>query len=224
MADCFVSLGRWKYDDQGAGMMKAGCRQLADGFALGVLDPNEAEAFIRHLSHCDACRREHLRAQEVLVRLVERSEPRPQLWSRINDFLQAPKASFETSSFRWEEVASGVELADFREEQARGVRARLMRAKPGSQKPPHRHLADEEILIIAGGLRVSGREYSTGEICHVRAGAEHIEEAVTGDVCLCYVLHRSSESPLTPCGALDPACSSCSLREIHQGVFLQDGI
>jgi putative transcriptional regulator len=76
-----------------------------------------------------------------------------------------------------------------KEDPARGMRACLVWAMPGALHPRHRHVGDENILVLRGAIRDDRGDYGPGEVCRSRAGSTHSEEALPGDDCVCYVVY-----------------------------------
>jgi putative transcriptional regulator len=129
---------------------------------------------------------------------VEPVPPRPELRGRVLDLLDAPTLPLDLDAYSWEEPVPGVRLCTLSEDAARGVRKVLVWAKPGARYPRHRHLGDEDILVLAGRLRDERASYGPGDICRSETGTDHSEEVEGDEDCLCFVVYRGSHEMLDP--------------------------
>ena len=105
---------------------------------------------------------------------------------------EVPRQPVDVTAYAWDEVIPGLFLHTLRDDPERGIRIVLVWAKPGVRVPPHRHLGDEDILVLQGGVRDHRATYGPGEICRSRTGSEHTEEALPGEQgedCICYVVY-----------------------------------
>lgn len=72
----------------------------------------------------------------------------------------------------WQAFLPGVQIKVLREHE--GVLSYLLQLQPGATLPPHRHLLDEECLVMAGWLRVGTQaEVGPGGYHLAHAGALH---------------------------------------------------
>jgi anti-sigma factor ChrR (cupin superfamily) len=167
------------------------CPAVAEAYALGVLDPGEADAFEAHLMSCPACRAVLDAHRAVLGRLGAAApvEPPPVLRAQLLDLAQAPALPIDLPAYTWEEIAPGVRLHVMREDPVRGVRACLVWADGGARHPTHRHHGAENILVLKGAIRDERGVYGPGEVCRSGPGSVHAEEAVPGEDCICYVVY-----------------------------------
>ncbi len=70
-----------------------------------------------------------------------------------------------------------------------GAYAGLVRMTPGLQFPAHRHVGDERMLVLAGGLRQhDGRECHAGDILDSRAGSRHDFVVIGDEPCIAAVI------------------------------------
>ena len=112
------------------------------------------------------------------------------------DLLGAPALPIDLESYAWDEPLPGVRFCTLEEDPALGVRKVLVWAKPGARYPRHRHLGDEDILVLAGHLRDERGSYGPGDICRSETGTDHSEEVVGQDDCVCYVVYRGTHEML----------------------------
>jgi putative transcriptional regulator len=171
------------------------CR-LISAHALGALEGEDRERLEAHVGRCDACARTLARVSEALTDLAGAVAPAPSLRQRVLDLAAAPAAPVDLGAYTWDEVAPGVRMHAVREDAARGFRAALVWASPGARYPRHRHLGDEEILVLSGRLRDDRGSYGPGEICRSVAGSQHSEQAEGAEDCICYVVSHGGHEVL----------------------------
>lgn len=121
--------------------------------------------------------------------------PRPGLRQELLDLAGAPALPIDTSAYVWEEPFPGIRITQVRSDPARHMRGCVVWAKPGSRTAAHRHLGDEVILVLSGGLRDDRGAYHAGQICRSAVGSVHVEEVLPGDDCFCYVVYYGGHEP-----------------------------
>lgn len=168
------------------------CCHLVTAYALGALGEDEGEAFRTHLSDCPACRTELGSQAKVLNRIAarERVATDPGLRGHVLELTEAPSLPLDLEAYTWDEVIPGVKMHTVKEDAERGIRTVLVWAQPGARYPTHRHLGDEEILVLKGRLRDHRGVYGPGDICRSRTGFVHSEEVLSGEDCICYVVYH----------------------------------
>lgn len=168
-------------------------RTWAGAYAVGALEEPERAEFDRHLAAgCADCESEltaHRTAAANLARALPGPKPSRRVREQILDLSWAPALPLDLGAHEWQEVVPGVRIWVHREDPARNMRACLVWAAPGARHPLHRHLGDENILLLQGALKDERAVYRAGEICRSRAGSIHSEEALPGEDCLCYVTY-----------------------------------
>ena len=169
-------------------------REQAGAYALGALDAEERAALEAHLAcGCEACVAEVAAAGAAVAALAQGERPSdppaPDLRAQMLDLTEAPALPIDFAAYRWREAAPGVRFCVLKEDPARGLRACLVWAQPGARHPRHRHLGDENILVLQGALRDPRGVYGPGQICRSRPGSVHEEEAMPGADCICYVTY-----------------------------------
>jgi putative transcriptional regulator len=122
--------------------------------------------------------------------------PRPELRQRVLDLLDAPTLPLDLESYAWDEPLPGVRFCTLEEDASRGVRKVLVWAMPGARYPRHRHLGEEDILVLAGHLRDERGTYGPGDICRSETGTDHSEEVIGQDDCICFVVYRGTHEML----------------------------
>jgi putative transcriptional regulator len=174
-------------------------RDDAAAYAAGALEEPERSAFEAHLGGCAACAEElsgHQQALLALSHVLPAGPLHPELRRQTLDLAEAPSLPLDFSAYIWDEVSPGVRVHVMKDEPERGLRACLVWADPGAVHPAHRHLGDEVILVLQGGIKDEHGSYGPGEICRSRAGSVHSEEALPGEECICYVLYHGELEPV----------------------------
>jgi anti-sigma factor ChrR (cupin superfamily) len=168
-------------------------RELVTAYALEALDGEERAGFEAHLAAgCSGCAAELAGERGLLSALPRGLAAAPAgdgLREQILDLALAPTAPIDVAAYEWDEIVPGIKAHVLKEDAARGMRAVLIWAQPGSRHPQHRHLGDENILVLAGAIRDHRGTYGPGQICRSRAGSVHTEEAVSDEECFCYVTY-----------------------------------
>jgi anti-sigma factor ChrR (cupin superfamily) len=164
---------------------------LAPAYALGALDPDERAAFEQHVASCPACFAEvqaHRRVAHGV--LATSAAPARELRERVLEFTDAPRSPVDPRLYTWDEPMPGIRMATLFEDPARGLRKVLVWARPGARYPSHRHLGDEEILVLQGALGDARGVYRAGDICRSRTGSVHSENVVGDEDCFCFVVYH----------------------------------
>lgn len=126
----------------------------------------------------------------LLAALAAADDPPEGLREHVLEMAEAPRPPVDLESYAWEEPIPGVRMHTLREDAARGIRTVLVWARPGAVVPSHRHLGDEEILVLQGALRDHRGRYGPGEICRSRTGFVHSEEVLPEGDCVCFVVYH----------------------------------
>jgi hypothetical protein len=166
-------------------------------YVLGVLDEAERSGLEAHLLECAACAAEVGRWTELLA-AVEPSAgaPPPEgLREHVLELARAPREPLDLDGYAWEDLGPGIRIHVAEDDPARSFRAVLVRAQPGASMALHRHLGDEEILVLRGRLTDGRDEYGPGEVCRSRTGSVHSETVVGGEECVCYVVYHGGHEP-----------------------------
>ncbi|MFU2487182.1 cupin domain-containing protein [Thauera sp. WH-1] len=72
----------------------------------------------------------------------------------------------------------GIERSLFRNNDA-GGRSSVVRLAAGSRFPRHRHQGTEEVLVLAGSVRIAEQDLLAGDYLFTEAGEEHDVLALT---------------------------------------------
>lgn len=86
----------------------------------------------------------------------------------------------------WQETRyPGVAVHFYRRDRRSGRVLALIRMAPGSGYPRHGHHGTEDVLVLRGGYRDEGGEYTAGTFVRYDAGSEHSPVALpAGEPCV----------------------------------------
>jgi anti-sigma factor ChrR (cupin superfamily) len=162
-------------------------------FALGALEETDRLAFAAHRASCDECRRTavelHETAAQALTRAAGDAPPSRAVRDRTLALADAPRGDVDVTAYTWTEIAPGVRAHEVRNDPARGLRSVLIWADAGAQHATHRHLGEEDILVLKGALADERGVYGPGEICHSRQGEIHAETILPDGECICFAVY-----------------------------------
>ena len=173
-------------------------RELLPLYALGILDPDEANAVERAVASDAALAAELASYQASADLLVVPAKPAPEVHTRLLASIGGGR--FEKLSARistlydvtvekarellalierpasWNQEAGGISLVHF-DGGARYAAADcgFIRLEPGAIFPPHKHLGEEASIVLQGQVRdmSTGRLLGPGDELVVPEGSEH---------------------------------------------------
>jgi anti-sigma factor ChrR (cupin superfamily) len=119
--------------------------------------------------------------------------PRVEVRDQVMALADAPLGPIDVAAYAWTEIAPGIRAHEVRNDPARGIRSCLIWADAGAVHPTHRHLGEEDILILKGALRDERGVYREGEICRSRRGEIHSESILPDGECICFVVYYQGE-------------------------------
>ena len=73
----------------------------------------------------------------------------------------------------WIEIAPFVEVRELRRDEASGTHTSLMRMRPGGVVPAHRHLREEEFIVLEGECQIGTHKLVAGDVHIAAAGSWH---------------------------------------------------
>ncbi len=184
-------------------------RDRALEFVLRNMSAVESEHYARHLDLCPLCRAEVTECGRVLGELTQaapESTPSPAVWQEIRRRIHvsaqpwknwsAAPASVRESGLTfvpsdagdWEETdVEGVSVRRLFVDRARDSVTMLVRMKPGSSYPRHRHNGPEECFVLQGDLRVGEALMRAGDYQRAEVGSLHAVQS-TEDGCLLLIV------------------------------------
>ena len=128
-----------------------------------------------------------LQALADSVFAVDTTAPAASAREHVLALAAAPRGDVDVAAYAWMEIAPGIRAYEMRNDAH--VRSCLIWADAGAVHPRHRHLGEEDILILKGTLRDERGVYGPGEICHSRRGEMH-SESITADAdCVCFAVY-----------------------------------
>lgn len=146
-------------------------------YALGALSQFEARALEQHLADgCEVCESELKPFESVVESLAFASpsvappaELRQKLASLLAEETSSPmKEALKFYSLRanegaWRETAAGVLEKELFVDPIKGTVTTLIRMKPGTRCPSHRHIGTEECLVLEGDFHVNDEVFRAGD-------------------------------------------------------------
>jgi anti-sigma factor ChrR (cupin superfamily) len=106
---------------------------------------------------------------------------------------------FDLSRIDWRETRhAGVALKVLRRDEATGDATVLIRMRPGSSYPAHRHAGLEEVFVLQGGYRDDKGEHRAGDYVLNEAGSAHHPAALEGEDCVMLAVAHSGIEILKP--------------------------
>lgn len=164
-------------------------RDLASAYSLGALEPAETLAFEKHLAGgCHVCRAELEGFGATVSALglgATEQEPPRETRSKLllmldGDHLRTDAISShaEFLSIRggegdWVEMGEGVLIKRLFVDSASGLATSLVKMRPGTSLPRHRHRGVEQFFVIEGDCRVHGEELGPGDYHRAETGSVH---------------------------------------------------
>lgn len=146
-------------------------------YALGALSQSEAHGIEQHLAEgCEVCQAELKPFASVVDNLAlvaqsvtPSSELKHKLASRVAEDISSPMKqamkfySLKANEGTWRETADGVMEKDLFVDPIKGTVTTLIRMKPGTTCPSHRHVGVEECLVLEGDFRVNDEVFAAGD-------------------------------------------------------------
>lgn len=155
---------------------------LAAEYALGTLDGEDREAFLRHLAADDDLRARVAAWERRLYDFEEQSAaiaPPDRLWQSIEARLDRGEAGrpaltiVRADERRWQALGPGVDWLPLYSEPSQGWHCFLLRLAPGGRLPPHLHGRAEECLMLEGDMRIGAEHFGPGDYVVAPAGSRH---------------------------------------------------
>ncbi len=146
-------------------------REQAALHALGLLEPEQARAFERHLESCPTCAAE-LRAlagtAAELPLALPAAAPDPALRQKLLHRV-APQPTLKdhvmrASGGKWAPTGlAGVDVKQLFANSAKDEVTMLMRMTPGATFPAHRHAGPEQCYVLEGEVRIGDLVLRAGD-------------------------------------------------------------
>ena len=183
--------------------------ELAAGYALGTLDPEQAASFESHLAEgCGVCDREVRAFAAVAGHLgyaalagSPRAEVRDRLLARIQVQPSAEAAQpgwtiVRSTEGEWQGAGlEGLFIKRLFLDEAGQRQILLGRMAAGVRYPSHRHVGTEQLYVLDGDITVEGRVLRTGDFCGAIGGTIHDSSFSTGG-CTFLLEHSTQDEVL----------------------------
>jgi hypothetical protein len=177
--------------------------EMASLYSLGLLEPELAAGFERHLEHgCLVCESEvrgfNEATAEVLVGL-EYAEPsgrvREELLKRMGQSASAG-AIFRAGEGEWQESGfTGITSKQLFVDSSTGNMTSLIRMTAGALYPPHRHFGLEHCYVLEGDLVFDDHTLYAGDYEVATWAADH-SPVTTTHGCLLLIMHNHGDQLL----------------------------
>ena len=171
--------------------------ELAAGYALGALEPDEQRQLDALLAHDPDAPREVAALMDIAAASIVAASPRvtPSAAQRARILAAVKAAPRELGAPEETPLAQGFQLVAASKEGwvetgapgfrtkllARGphpdYEMRLIAIEPGAKVPVHDHAVIEEIYVISGHFQTEGRLLGPGDFFRSEAGTHHHESA-----------------------------------------------
>jgi putative transcriptional regulator len=174
-------------------------------YAAGTLDEARGLVVATHLTLCAACRDAVRGFEEVGGALLEATEPAelssgalqramaalgpldiiaPTVPANAASDLPEPLSHYAVGPWRW--IGRGVQWRSVDVRSDDGVRVFMLRAKPGTKLPRHRHTGTEWTCVFEGAFSHALGRYGSGDFDEADESVEHdpVVDAELGCVCL----------------------------------------
>ena len=163
--------------------------EAALNYSLGLLEPSYNERLKEHLSRgCAECDAEALSFAQVAGALgmsANAVAPPPRLRERLLQAVAGIAASRDktemqgwrmvrTTALPWQPAKrEGIWEKSLLHDSIRRRSTRLIRMDPGAEIPAHRHLGDEESLVLEGTAKLGKFEFGPGDYHRAHSGSLH---------------------------------------------------
>lgn len=97
---------------------------------------------------------------------------------------------------QWHWLAQGIQIKPLRADLQQGTQTSLWRIAAGARVPKHAHHHEEECLVVAGRILMSGVRYETGDFVLAGDGSDHPEFVAETDTTL--LIRGQLEAGLRP--------------------------
>lgn len=117
--------------------------------------------------------------ERVLLRLAqENPQPEPEMASD-------PLERYELGKWRW--VGPGVQQRSVAVPEADGIKVFMLKAKPGTRLPHHKHTGYEWTCVLQGAFEHEFGRYGAGDFDEADETMEHKPRVSDGEPCICIV-------------------------------------
>lgn len=154
--------------------------ELADLFALGVLEGDELRQFEGHrAAGCETCEtriKESATALDQIATQLAPIAPPSALKASVLERIDSDKPGLtfvHASEGAWLEMAPGIFAKILYRDDANKTVKALVQMAPGSSYQNHRHTQTEELLVLEGSCYCGGRLLRKGDYHRAEPGSYH---------------------------------------------------
>jgi quercetin dioxygenase-like cupin family protein len=155
---------------------------LADGYALGSLDPEDLRDFETHLSTgCSQCQ-SRLRDTQMMLAVIPSTltqvTPPASVRARLLERIDSDKPGYvfiHANEGTWIQIVPGIFAKVLNMDTARQRVTALVRMAPGSGYADHEHTGVEEVLVLEGSCYCGGRLLRKGDYHRAEIGSIHLD-------------------------------------------------
>jgi putative transcriptional regulator len=181
-------------------------------FAAGTLDEARALVIATHLSDCRQCRDAVRTFESVGGALLDAAVPADMSAGALDramaklgqpgavaavrrdlaevERLPAPLSHYAMGPWRW--LGRGIEWRAVDVPSGDAVRVFMLKAKPGTKLPKHRHTGTEWTCVFQGAFRHQLGRYGAGDFDEADESVEHDPMVEEGETCICLVALQGS--------------------------------
>jgi anti-sigma factor ChrR (cupin superfamily) len=174
-------------------------RELASGYAMGLLGTPETNEFENHLSNCYVCRTEVKALQRIHAALAATAppvEPPPHIREELLRKIALQPRVVRAEAGTWEKTPfRGVEVRQLFDDKLTGSVTTLLRAAPGAVYPAHCHGGLEHVYVIDGDLVFDDHTLQTGDY-EVSEGSSRHSSITSRTGCLALIIHHVGDEIL----------------------------
>jgi anti-sigma factor ChrR (cupin superfamily) len=162
-------------------------------YALHALAADEVPAIEAHVAQCAECREALASLRAVVESLVawptDVLRPPTPLWDRLAERIGVetghPRERRSAPEPAWEDVSPGISVKVLAMDPDNRRVTMLVRLAPGTDYPPHRHAATEELHLLDGELMIDDRKLQPGDYSRAEPGTvDHRVWSETGCTCV----------------------------------------
>ena len=170
--------------------------ELLFRYALEALPASEMAAMEGHVAACADCRQEMETLRPIVDSFVswptDVLRPSASLWGRLAQRIAAETGAEPVlpvpqgwAEPEWKDVAPGISCKLLATDTVKNRVSMLVRLKPGTDYPPHRHAGVEELYMLEGELIVGDERFYPGDYRRGEAGGiDHRVWSETGCTCV----------------------------------------
>lgn len=104
---------------------------------------------------------------------AQRERMRLRVLAKVHDEPPAGTSTVRAGTVTWRQLGCGAEVLMLQHDERSGLQTVLLRVKPGGEIPRHRHIKDEEFIVLEGECRIGAHRLRAGDFHKATAGSWH---------------------------------------------------